>query len=118
MTSGSAMPAPRAEHSAAGHIWVRRQWSDYRLAKYRVDDIEGLHWTDTSGGIGTRAPRDFLHGYVWCDRMVEGELAHSCAHGPGPHRIKVCIVKKGNDPVAFAALVEKAAAGAHRNCDV
>ena len=33
------------------------------------------------------------HGYVWCNEMVEGELDNSCQHGPGPHRIKVCVVK-------------------------
>ena len=24
-------------------------------------------------------------GAIWCDDLVEGEVAHSCAHGPGPH---------------------------------
>jgi hypothetical protein len=38
----------------------------------------------------------FLHAYVWCDKMIGGELAHSCQHGAGPHDIKVCIVKKDN----------------------
>jgi hypothetical protein len=38
----------------------------------------------------------YLHGYVWCDGMIAGELAHSCRHGPGPHRIKVCITKIDN----------------------
>jgi hypothetical protein len=28
--------------------------------------------------------------------MLEGDLAHSCQHGEGPHRIKICIVKKDN----------------------
>jgi hypothetical protein len=34
-----------------------------------------------------------------CDAMIAGTLAHSCAHGPGPHRIKVCLVRKGNESV-------------------
>jgi len=47
----------------------------------------------------SRAPREFIHGYVFCDDMVAGELAHSCRHGNGPHRIKVCVVKKDNAAV-------------------
>ena len=38
--------------------------------------------------------------------LVEGEVAHSCAHGPGPHRIKVVVVKKDNDPKLIKALTE------------
>lgn len=86
-------------------MWVRRQWNDYRTAKYRLDAIEGVHWDSISGGVNAVAIRPFLHAYVWCDAMLEGELAHSCAHGKGPHRIKVCIVKKDNDPDVFAQLV-------------
>ena len=34
-----------------------------------------------------------------CDGMIAGDLAHRCAHGPPPHRIKVCITKKGNEKI-------------------
>ena len=46
------------------------------------------------------APQYFIHAYVMCD-SYEGELPHSCQHGEGPHRIKVCIIKKDNDPNIF-----------------
>lgn len=75
-------------------VQVRRQWDDYRIAKYRIDDISGLHWSDESGGVRASAPRAFIHGYVLCNGMIEGELAHSCSHGPPPHQVKVCITKK------------------------
>ncbi len=89
-------------------VWARRQWNDWRHAKYRLEDLEQPHWDNLSGGVMSVAPQYFLHGYVWCDAMLEGELAHSCAHGKGPHRIKVCITKIGNDPAIFKRLAETA----------
>ena len=85
-------------------VWVRRQWNDWRHARYTLDQIEGLHMDDLSGGLNARSPRPFLHGYVWCDGMIEGELAHSCSHGQGPHRIKVCVVKKDNSKTIYEKL--------------
>ncbi|MGE0034160.1 MAG: hypothetical protein AB7S93_00835 [Xanthobacteraceae bacterium] len=55
------------------------------------------HWSDISGGLQHRANRHYLHAYVWCDGMIAGELSHRCEHGPPPHRIKVCITRKGNE---------------------
>jgi hypothetical protein len=80
-------------------VWVRRQWNDWRHAQYKLSDIGGLRWDEISGGVKQRAPRTFLHGYVFCDGMVSGELAHSCRHPSAPHRVKVCITKKGNEAV-------------------
>ncbi len=59
--------------------------------------MKGWHWSNISGGINHQANRFYLHGYVMCDGMIAGELSHSCSHGPPPHRIKVCITKKGNE---------------------
>jgi len=86
---------------------VRRQWNDWRQARYRLEDISGLHWTDVSGGVNASAPQPFVHGYVWCDGMIDGELAHSCQHGRGPHHIVVCITKKGNEAV-WSKILEQA----------
>lgn len=90
---------------------VRRQWNDWSEAVYRLSDIAGLHWDNVSGGVQARAPRSFVHGYVMCDEMVSGAISHSCQHGKGPHRIKVCIVKKGNE-AAFPAILAKLETGA------
>jgi hypothetical protein len=87
---------------------VRRQWNDYRKALYRVKDINGLHWDLVSGGIQARAPQYYLAGYVQCDAMLEGDLAHSGVHGSCPHSIKVFIIKKDNDPRVFEGLAEGA----------
>lgn len=72
-------------------VEVRRQWNDWRVAVYRLSDIDGPHWDSVSGGVNARAPREFLHAYVRCDGMISGEISHSCRHGRGPHNIKVCI---------------------------
>ena len=81
-------------------IKVRRQWNDRRrIATYRVGDISELQWGRTSGGVQARTPQPFVHGYVMCDAMIGGKLAHSCSHGPAPHRIKVCLTRKGNESV-------------------
>jgi hypothetical protein len=78
---------------------VRRQWNDWREAAYRLKDISDLHWSRASGGIYATAPQPFVHAYVWCDGMINGELAHSCQHGQGPHRIKVCLTKCSNKAI-------------------
>ena len=63
------------------------------LAGYAEDHNRG--WLPHDYG---RTGASLQYGYIWCDDLVEGEVAHSCAHGPGPHRIKVVVVKKDNDP--------------------
>jgi hypothetical protein len=40
-----------------------------------------------------------VHGYIMCDEKIGGELAHVCRHGGAPHRLKVCLTRKGNDAV-------------------
>lgn len=78
-------------------IKVRRQWNDWRTASYRLSDVFGWHWDATSGGTGAPASQPFIHAYVWCNRILDGELAHPCSPGEAPHRIRVCITQKGNE---------------------
>jgi hypothetical protein len=80
-------------------VSVRRQWNSWRSATCPLDKIEKLHWSNVSGGVNAFAPRDFLHGYILCTDVIDGELDHSCEHGAPPHRIKVCIVKTENKKV-------------------
>jgi hypothetical protein len=80
-------------------VWVRRQWSDYRDAAYRLSDVWNFHWSRVSGGVHALAPRAFVNAYVMCNAMIEGELAHSCRHGPGPHEIKVCVIRNSNKEI-------------------
>jgi hypothetical protein len=77
-------------------VGVRRHPGDWQTAVYRFSDIDDIHSDSVSGGVGRKTSRPALFGYVMCDSAVTGEVAHSCRHGPGPHRIKVCIPKACN----------------------
>ncbi|HEX8164977.1 MAG TPA: hypothetical protein VF601_04225 [Beijerinckiaceae bacterium] len=116
LASSPAWPWRGVRHRRAGPapdidpgtpvVRVRRQWNDLRrIATYRLADMADFHWSKVGGGIGRRAPQAFLHAYVMCDEILAGDLAHSCRHGPPPHRIKVCITRKDN-PAVFKALLE------------
>lgn len=84
-------------------IVVRRQWNDYRQVEVAMGNISNLRWDRLSGGVRTRSPRPMIHGYVNC-QDIEGDIAHSGAHGPHPHSIKICIVKKDNNPKVYETL--------------
>lgn len=96
------------ESTEAGEfVWVRRQINDWRLAKYRLEDVNGLHWDRVKPGPKA-PPQQLLTCQVSCEDAVEGELSHTGSHGPHPHEIKVHIVKKDNDPKIYARLVQQA----------
>jgi hypothetical protein len=82
-------------------LYVRRQWNDYRVGEVSLDAFDDPHWRSRSGGVRASSPRPFIHGYICCDGLTGGEIAHSCTHGTGPHWILVCVVKKDNDPETF-----------------
>lgn len=77
-------------------IYVRRQYNDWRTGGFRLSKLSGFHMDNTSGGVRATANRFYLHAYAMCTDMEEGEIGHSCQHGPPPHRIKVCITKTDN----------------------
>ena len=83
---------------------IRRQWNNWRIASVDFSKLHDLHWDWTSGGVRAPSPQPFIHAFVMCDE-IEGEIAHSCAHGKGPHSIKVVIVKKDNTPEMWAKLL-------------
>ena len=97
--------------SSDTYVRVRRQPNNYEIATYRLSDISELDWDDVSGGIRSSFFNQyFLYGYVWCDGAIEGRVAHSGEfgiknHGPCPHRIKVCILKKDNEDI-YATLIK------------
>lgn len=90
-----------------GQVSIRRQHNDYRVAEIPLNGLSDIHWSRVSGGVNAIAPQKFPHAYVWCDE-IEGEIAHSCQHGPGPHHIKVVILKKDNAPEVYEKVLEKA----------
>ncbi len=95
-------------HAAEECIVVRRQWSDWRKATFRLSDLHGFHRSRISGGVNAISPKPFLHAYAKCTDVVAGDLVHSCRHGPTPHEIKVCIVQKDNTKAMYAAALAKA----------
>lgn len=76
-------------------IKIRRNWKNYNTGTVPLEYIENMHWDFVSGGTCEKTPQPFVYGYVYCT-YVEGNIDHSCTHGPPPHSIKICIVKKDN----------------------
>ncbi len=66
-------------------VKVRRQPGDYRLATYRLDKVYRMRWDNVGGGIQQRSAIH-VYGYVLCNELTCGKLAHSCRHGPPPPR--------------------------------
>ncbi len=89
-------------------VSVRRQWNSLQIARFRLALLANVHWDTVSGGVKAPTPQPFLHAYVPCDGALDGDLDHSCTHGPPPHEIKICIVKKDNDADVFRELLRKA----------
>ena len=86
-------------------VRVRRQWNDKRIGAVRWSDLANPRWDVISGGTQVRSPQPFIHAYVYCDK-VKGHIAHTCNHGPGPHNIKVCLVKKDNSKEVWDYLMK------------
>ena len=86
---------------------IKRQWDSYRMGTTELEHLEDLHWDEVSGGVNSFAIQPFIHGYVLCTQ-IDGEIDHSCQHGPPPHRIKVCMLKKDNDPEVWKEILSLA----------
>ena len=84
-------------------IYVRRQPTDWKTASVYYRDLEDFRWDMVTGGIGIKTSNLHLFAYMWCNKVIEGEISHSGIHGPCPHRIKVCILKIDN-PKTFKDL--------------
>ena len=95
MKGKAKIPKPVTEKDL---VSVRRQWDSREAAQVYVGDVDNPMWDLESGGVKETAPEALIFGYVFCDAIVSGSLAHSCLHGTGPHSIKVCILRKDNPP--------------------
>jgi hypothetical protein len=89
-------------------VFVRRQPNGHDGAEVRLGDLVDPHWSSISGGVGVPSPYLMLCAYIRCDAIVDGEIAHSCRHGAGPHQIKVVVIKKYNDKNVYAELCRRA----------
>ena len=86
-------------------VHIRRDWNDHRVGTVRWADLRSPRWDTVSGGEQNRTPQPFIHAFVWCS-LVNGDIAHSCIHGPPPHDIKVCLVRKDNNRDVWNRLSE------------
>jgi hypothetical protein len=96
-------------------VAVARQPNDNRIGCVKLSALQSLRFSEHSGGVGVRFPQKALCTHVACTDVIEGEIAHSCQHGPPPHCVKVCILKKANEPKVFRIL--KMAAEGDYNTD-
>ena len=89
---------------------VRRQWNDAgNTLNVALRELRGFHWRTVSGGVGARSSRPFLHARMFCSSIPDGStVPHLSRHGPTPHEILVCIVKKDNDNAVYDLCTESA----------
>jgi hypothetical protein len=89
-------------------ITIRRNWNGSDQGTATLAALSGFHWAQTGGGdlrgFARVSPRPMVHAYVWCDAVDGLDYAHSCMHGPPPHRINVVIVAKDNRPAVMRHL--------------
>ena len=91
-------------------VYVRRDRNDRGIGRVQWVDLHDPRWDTVSGGAQVENPLPLLHGYVWCDK-VRGKIGHSCAHGPGPHNIKVCMLREDNSNCIWRRLLDLAGPG-------
>jgi hypothetical protein len=93
-------------------VTVRRQWDDTgRTGRVRLADLRHFHYRTSSGGYGkqTGFGKPYLHARMWCDKLADGEIGHSCRHGPPPHEVLVCITQTDNGKPLYTQLAALAA---------
>lgn len=93
-----AKSKPNKQVGASDLVTVRRTWNSWETAQVYVGDVSNPLWDIVSGGVKESAPDALVYGYIWCDTLVSGSIAHSCLHGTAPHSIKICILRKDNPP--------------------
>jgi hypothetical protein len=84
-------------------VCVQGAWNGWRTAEVRLGDLEHVHWLQPQ-----RAPRQLLHGYISCMKVVSGDIPHECTGTPGPHRLLVCVIKHHNTAGLYAEVAQRA----------
>lgn len=78
------------------------------LARVPLNSLSDFHIRDESGGIARQLAWPTLCARIWCDEIpaeYRDNFGHSCAHGPGPHEIVVCIGKSHNQRATYERLL-------------
>ena len=98
MNSTAKTPKQSKPVSDTELVSVRRNWNSWEVAQVYDGEVSNPLWDLESGGVRASSPEALIYGYVWCDAIVSGSIAHSCLHGTAPHSIKICILRKDNPP--------------------
>jgi hypothetical protein len=88
-----------------GLVYVRRQWNTIETSAVPFDQFHNPYWDDISGQVMQRAPRLFIHGYVWWSD-AQDQVAQLHANEAGIHWLKVCVARRDNNRVTFKRLLE------------
>lgn len=89
-------------------VTVCRHPADYQRGSVPFGRLTRVHLATFSGGTQAPLPRPMLAAFISCADIVDGSIAHSCMHGPGPHYIKVIVPKTANDKKVVAELCRSA----------
>jgi hypothetical protein len=81
-------------------------WTGGRGAEVQLKYLLEIHWQQPEG-----APHPLVHGYVSCERLVNGTIPHQCDGGSGRHRLAVCVLKHHTLPSVYESLRIAANAG-------
>jgi hypothetical protein len=84
-------------------VVVRAEWKEWRTAMVRMTDLEDIRWSQPSG-----AARPLIHAHVCCNKIVSGEVPHSCHLTVPPHRLTVCVLKHDSASGLFDELSRRA----------
>ncbi|MGD0575846.1 MAG: hypothetical protein ABSB61_10845 [Anaerolineales bacterium] len=81
-------------------VSIKRGWFDGGIVAVPLGVLEGFHMSGVGGGIGHAFPRAMLCTYMSCADLPKGQwFGHSCAHGEGPHWIKVAMTRLSNKAI-------------------
>jgi hypothetical protein len=90
-------------------VVVARDHGEDATIEVPEGELSGLHYASFAGGRGGRVRGSELAAYMLCTAIPFGRyFGHSCEHGPPPHRIKVLIPRRHNDPEVYARLQARA----------
>ena len=108
-THASEKPMPTPPDHQPGHARYGMSPSSRLPTRQRaLRPAHCVHLATFSGGTQAPLPRPMLAAFISCADIVDGSIAHSCMHGPGPHYIKVIVPKTANDKKVVAELCRSA----------
>jgi hypothetical protein len=85
-------------------IRVTTAWNGWQSLDAPLDDLSDIHWHQPKG-----APWPLLHAYVSCASLPAAVTSHACDQVSAPHRIRVCVLRSHNVPLAYAEVLRRAA---------